>query len=299
MNIEFSSIIRELREDKRYTQTQLAKAIGVGQTTVANYEKGTRTPDAEKLNKIADFFGVTIDYLLGRSQENLLYNEEKKISVSMITLNNVYKILLEYLIKGRRELAREVVRDFYEQGYNVKDIYFTLIERVLVEVGTLWEKGHIDVWQEHFISEALLNIIGELKAMEKQLPGKGCSILAFTSGPEMHNIGLRMITDLLQLEGYNIIYLGSNLPVTSIIKAIEMERPDIVAISTTLPYHIDSAKNAITAIKNHFVKNAPKIMIGGAAYLNSENPLIETGADYYGKNFEEVKNLMHQERVNK
>lgn len=288
MNIELSSRIKELREHKRCTQNQLAKAIGVGQTTVANYEKGTRTPDAEKLNKIADFFRVTIDYLLGREQENLLYNEERKINISMVTLNNVYKILLEYLIKGRRELAREIVKEFYEQGYSVKDIYFTLIERVLVEVGTLWEKGHIDVWQEHFISEALLDIMRELKAMEDELPGKGYSILAFTSGPEMHNIGLRMITDLLQLEGYNIIYLGSNLPVASIINAIEMEKPHIVAISTTLPYHIDSAKNTITAIKNHFVKNAPKIIIGGAAYLNCENPCEETGADYYGENLEDV-----------
>ncbi|MGI6453090.1 MAG: helix-turn-helix domain-containing protein [Syntrophomonadaceae bacterium] len=56
-----------LRKAKRITQIDLAKAIGVGKTTISNYETGYSTPDTEIIKKIADFFDVSTDYLLGRT----------------------------------------------------------------------------------------------------------------------------------------------------------------------------------------------------------------------------------------
>ena len=47
------------------SQIELGKALGAGNVTISQYEKGTRKPDNEMLVKIANFFGVSIDYLLG------------------------------------------------------------------------------------------------------------------------------------------------------------------------------------------------------------------------------------------
>lgn len=59
--------LRELREDKGLTQSQLAEYLEIGRASVSNYENGERIPDAELIIKFADFFNVTADYLLGRS----------------------------------------------------------------------------------------------------------------------------------------------------------------------------------------------------------------------------------------
>lgn len=58
--------IAELRKTANISQAKLGKIIGVAQNTVCNWENGNREPDQVSLNKIADYFNVSVDYLLGR-----------------------------------------------------------------------------------------------------------------------------------------------------------------------------------------------------------------------------------------
>ena len=58
--------IKELREKQGLSQAQLAKKIGVSSSTIAMIESGAREGSLKNLTKIADFFGVTIDYLDGK-----------------------------------------------------------------------------------------------------------------------------------------------------------------------------------------------------------------------------------------
>ena len=62
--------IRNLREDRDLRQIDVAQATGIDQKTLSNYETGKTNPDSYALIKLADYFGVTIDYLVGRSMDN-------------------------------------------------------------------------------------------------------------------------------------------------------------------------------------------------------------------------------------
>ena len=68
---QFSELLVELRQDKKMTQEDLAKVLFVTSGTISNYENGVHLPDIEKLVSLADFFGVTTDYLLGRCSSRL------------------------------------------------------------------------------------------------------------------------------------------------------------------------------------------------------------------------------------
>lgn len=59
--------IKKLRNEFRYTQTQLGEKLGVGKTTISNYENGNSFPDNEILIKLSQIFNVSTDYLLGIS----------------------------------------------------------------------------------------------------------------------------------------------------------------------------------------------------------------------------------------
>lgn len=59
-------ILRQLREDKGITQAELGKILSISPSTIGMYEQGRRSPDYDTLNKIADYFGVSTDKLLGR-----------------------------------------------------------------------------------------------------------------------------------------------------------------------------------------------------------------------------------------
>ena len=65
----FGSRIKELRTERGLTQREFADALSLGESTVSFYESDKREPDYETLNKIADFFAVSIDYLMGRTDQ--------------------------------------------------------------------------------------------------------------------------------------------------------------------------------------------------------------------------------------
>lgn len=67
----FGERLRDLRKQKKHTQAEVADALGVPRTTYASWESDYRFPGDEQgmLDKIAQYFGVSVDYLLGRTDE--------------------------------------------------------------------------------------------------------------------------------------------------------------------------------------------------------------------------------------
>lgn len=64
----FSNRLKKLRKEKKLSQTELGQILNLAQRTISSYETGERFPNELILNNIADYFGVSIDYLLGRTK---------------------------------------------------------------------------------------------------------------------------------------------------------------------------------------------------------------------------------------
>lgn len=71
----FQNVLKSLRKAQGLTQDELAKILKISRSTVGMYENGSREPDYETLESIADFFNVDIDYLLGRTNKTTLIPE--------------------------------------------------------------------------------------------------------------------------------------------------------------------------------------------------------------------------------
>ncbi len=85
--------IRDLREDNDLRQSDLAAATGIDQRTISNYETGKTCPDGYAIMKLAEYFDVSTDYLLGRSKiksydKNILMNKLDDISARLDDLKN-------------------------------------------------------------------------------------------------------------------------------------------------------------------------------------------------------------------
>lgn len=68
--MNFSKRLKELREENSLSREQLAEQLKLSYSTIAKYESGARNPDTDTLQKIADYFTVTTDWLLGRTDES-------------------------------------------------------------------------------------------------------------------------------------------------------------------------------------------------------------------------------------
>lgn len=89
----FPKRLKYLRKIDDITQQELAGYLNVGKTTISNYETGYSTPDADTLNKIADFFNTSVDYLLGRTDQR---NPDKpELPAEFETPEEAMKFILE------------------------------------------------------------------------------------------------------------------------------------------------------------------------------------------------------------
>lgn len=110
-------IIKELRTKANLTQTQLADELHVAQSTLALWENGNRQPSHEILIKLADYFGVSVDELLGR--EDTIFTDDdfsngvfktKKVSITADEEEMLDKI--REVINVRGEKGKDLIIDF-------------------------------------------------------------------------------------------------------------------------------------------------------------------------------------------
>ncbi|WP_279015060.1 helix-turn-helix domain-containing protein [Thomasclavelia cocleata] len=93
-NGSFPQKLKELRKKHKYTQHMLEILTGIDRTTISAYEKGTREPSFKNLIILADFFKVSLDYLCGRTNRDILdiTNEDALTKKKLIAvLNNINK----------------------------------------------------------------------------------------------------------------------------------------------------------------------------------------------------------------
>lgn len=83
--MKFPERLAQLRKEYKITQKELAMKLGVSRGTIGMYEIGQRDPDSETINKIADFFNVSTDYLLGRSNIRNPYDRTSDTSKNKST----------------------------------------------------------------------------------------------------------------------------------------------------------------------------------------------------------------------
>ena len=108
----FESVLKQLRTSAGMTQEELAKRLGVSRSTIGMYESGSRKPDPDALEAIADLFNVDIDYLLGRTQKTTLLPEsagkyyldpESRDLAEFLHKNPKYKVLFDASRKVKPE----------------------------------------------------------------------------------------------------------------------------------------------------------------------------------------------------
>lgn len=97
---EFSERLKELRKTRKINQVNLGKYLNFGYTAIANYESGRNEPSFDTLIRLAQYFGVTVDYLLGLSdypQNEKEISEEEEILLFVFRRldSNEQKILLD------------------------------------------------------------------------------------------------------------------------------------------------------------------------------------------------------------
>lgn len=113
--------LKALRKERRLTQKELAAEFSTTDSNISGWESGKWQPDLETLIKLADFFGVTVDYLLGREeQKNIIERPPYDITdKQLIDFMKLYGIMSEI---QKAQVLGYVIGLLEQSGVNVKMI---------------------------------------------------------------------------------------------------------------------------------------------------------------------------------
>jgi 5-methyltetrahydrofolate--homocysteine methyltransferase len=126
------------------------------------------------------------------------------------------------------------------------------------------------------ITEIIKPKLAEMPAIKRH--GK---VLIGTVEGDIHDIGKNIVIFMLDVNGFEILDLGIDVPPQKFVEAIQEFQPQVVALSGFLTLSFDSMKNTVAAIKSSGLRDKVKIMIGGGQINEVVNEYA--GADGYGK----------------
>jgi len=196
-----------------------------------------------------------------------------------------------YLIVGKRQEARKLVMEMLESGMSVRELYLQVFQPSMYEIGRLWQTKKISVAQEHYSTAATSLIMAELYPRIYNEDRKEKNMMATSVSGELHEMGIRMVADLFEMEGWNTYFLGASTPKESILDMIKAQGIDLVAISATMTFHVQNVRELIAFIRKEMGTNAPKIIVGGYPFKISPTLWENVGADGFSEDADKAIKL--------
>ena len=139
---------------------------------------------------------------------------------------------------GDRHSAGKLIIEAVDNGISVKDIYLHVFQSSLYEVGRLWQENKITVAQEHYITAATQLIMSQLYPYISNNEKTGKVLVATSVSRELHEVGVRMVADFFEMDGWKTYYLGANTPTESVIQTIKSKKANLIIhiCNHQLPY---------------------------------------------------------------
>lgn len=191
---------------------------------------------------------------------------------------------LKFLLHGKRSEAAELINGLVEKGQSIKDIYLHVFQVTQYEVGLLWQCNKITVAHEHYCTAATQLIMAGLYPKIFSSPKIGKNMVACSIAGELHEMGIRMLADIFEMEGWDTFYLGANMPDRQLMEALLTYQADLLAISVTLPTHVSHAAQLIQKIRSSKDFSELKILVGGYPFKINKGLWEKVGADGFADN---------------
>jgi 5-methyltetrahydrofolate--homocysteine methyltransferase len=189
--------------------------------------------------------------------------------------------LVDAIVNMKEDEAVSITNELIEGGEDPVKILDACREAVGV-VGKRFEEGTYFLPELIMAGEMLSKIstIVKPKLQTTQESKKAGKVLIGTVEGDIHDIGKDIVTFMLDVNGYDVLDLGIDIPPAKFVEAIKDFQPEVVGLSGFLTLAFDSMVETVKAIKDAGLRDQVKIMIGGGQI--DEVIKEYTGADAYG-----------------
>lgn len=187
-------------------------------------------------------------------------------------LGETQGLYLQAAIRGERRAAVSLALEAMKRVDDIVDVYVDVFQTSQYAVGRLWETNQITVAEEHMATAITQYAMAQLyQHIEPAKTQSGRMVITGIEG-ELHQVGPNMVADVMEARGWDVRFLGTNMPHSGILQAIEDQQAETVGISTTILFNLPKAVRLVKAIQEKFAAACPRIIFGGRAFASA--PLL-------------------------
>jgi methylmalonyl-CoA mutase cobalamin-binding domain/chain len=183
---------------------------------------------------------------------------------------------VDALVAGDLAAAERLIAG---SGADVRTLYLEVLQPALYEIGRRWEEAEISVAQEHLATAATQSLMARLAERLDGGARRDRRVLVACAEGELHSIGVRMVADFLEADGWDVLFVGALSPPSAVADLAAAQGVDVVALSAALAQRVPEIVRAVEALRA--LATVPVIAVGGQAFGGDADVALRTGADLY------------------
>jgi MerR family transcriptional regulator, light-induced transcriptional regulator len=185
----------------------------------------------------------------------------------------------EALLAGDHRRATQVVDGVLDAGRGLVEAELHVIQPALYRIGQKWQENRVSVAQEHLATAIAQSVMARgMIRSEASTPNGRRVLLACVAGNH-HAVGLQMVADSFELGGWDVQYLGADVPVKDLVAQACARKPDLVGLSVSFAHQLRVARQTIRELQSALGPRRPPVIIGGLAVNQFDQLAGKVGAD--------------------
>jgi len=190
--------------------------------------------------------------------------------------------LLEAIRQGDTEKAEGLARDLIKSGADPLEA-LNVITKTLKEIGDAFGRGELFLVHMIMASDAAKGAIAilspEVKRRKKEVKYLGRVLIGTVAG-DIHDIGKRLVATFLEMEGFEVMDVGIDVPTATFVEKVRELKPDVLGLSALVTSTMPVQGEVIAALRKAGLRGRVKVVVGGSAV--SAAWAEEVGADSFG-----------------
>jgi methanogenic corrinoid protein MtbC1 len=188
----------------------------------------------------------------------LVQHHEKMIQLSLtgeglsFSVRNeteeMQQIFLSLLLHGDSQGCLKLAEQSIQTSDDLKGFYLDIVCPAMYRIGQFWEFNQISVAEEHLATAIVGRVMAALYPRFAQFTITRGKVVVSAGPNEFHELGARMVADFMELEGWDVIYLGANTPAHEMLDILKRHKPFILTLSVATVFNLDNARQMIAMI---------------------------------------------------
>lgn len=176
---------------------------------------------------------------------------------------------MESLFEKDARKTMRLVKDFERRGIPANDIYVDILAESMRRIGEMWHESEITVDTEHYCTTVTQTAMTQMYLDIFSSKRKNRTVLVACPGAELHEMGARMVADIFENDGWDSVHLGAAVPEKYLLSAIEENKPQVVALSVTMPQFLIDCERIVSAVRRAHPELV--IAVGGGAFADTHD----------------------------